>query len=53
MYVGSQAEVTMGAFTQFQDSTKQNAQGTSTSDHQHLYYLRSKQKKDKFIPSHK
>ena len=40
MYVGLQAEVPIGAFTQFQDSIKQNAKGTRTSDCQHSYNLR-------------
>ena len=50
VYVDSQVEVSIGAFPKFQDSIKQNATSTGTSDYQHLYNLRSKQKHDKYMP---
>ena len=53
VYVGLQAEVPIGTLPQFQASIKQNAKSTSTNDCQHLYNLRSKQRNDKYIPSHK
>ena len=53
VYVGSQVEVPIGTFPQFQDSIKQNVKSTSTDSCQHSYNLRSKHKHDKYTLSHK
>ena len=53
MYIGSQAEVPIGTFLQFQDSIKQNIKGSSTNGCQHSYNLRLKHKHERYTLSHK
>ena len=53
VYIGSQVEVPTSTFSQFWDNIKQKSSSASISNPQHLYKLWSKQRKDKYIPSHK
>ena len=53
VYTGSQVEVPIGMFPQFQDSIKQNIKSTSINSCQHLYNLRLKHKHDRYTFSHK
>ena len=47
--IGSQVEVFMGAFPQFQDSIKQNSSSSSIGNPQHSYNLQSKQRNNKYM----